>query len=317
MALNLSKLSAAAAAAGMDQTKVQASGGPREVIPAGKCMVRFIGYVELGQKSSEYQGKPKLKNEVQLTFEVHGKKYPVREFEGKRYPVIITVTESLTQSDKGNWLPLFKALNVGGTAVNAVDLLGSAYLAEIYHKKYAKRGENKSDANTWTGVDVGFRDPNSKAYSFVAPALEDPVEGTITPVNVPEAITPIKGFLWNAPDMEQWDSIYVEGEWAEKKDDKTGAVIFPAKSKNVTQLRIRAAVNYGGSPINYLLANAGKELDLVALDGEDDGDGSDSQADTPANAAAALSGVSAPAVAKPAGRVARPSMSEYDDDIPF
>jgi|ERR1044071_4993528 hypothetical protein len=300
MALNIQALAAKAKEAGLDQTKV-ATGGTftRDVPVEGPCMLRFVGYVELGQKETTYQGQKKKKNEVQLTFEVHGPKYPVKEHEGKKYPVLITVTESLTQSDKGNWLPLFKALNYSSKATHAVELLGEAYKGRIYHKKY-KRKTDPADKESWTGIEVGFRNPDSKAYSFAAPVKEDEETGETTQLNVPQAISPIRAFLWNAPDMEQWDSIHIPGEWPEKKDEKTGEVIFAAKSKNVIQQRIRAAVNYGGSPINYLLANAGKELDLdtSALDEDEAPEGGGDEA----NPLAGVSDAAPATVKKPAGK---------------
>jgi hypothetical protein len=244
---------------------------------------------------------------VQLTFEVHGPKYPVKEIEGKKYPVLVSLIESLTQSDKGNWLPLFKALNYAGTATHAVALLGTAYKGRIFHKKF-KRKNDPADAASWTGIEVGFRNPDTKAYSFAAPVREDEESGETKPLNVPAAVSPLRAFIWNAPDMEQWDSIYIDGEWPEKKDEKTGEVIFPAKSKNTLQQRIRAAVNYGGSPINYLLANAGKELDLDTSALEEDGPADDGeQAEKP------VAEAKAPAASKAKPR----TIDDFDDDIPF
>ncbi len=304
--LNVAALAAKAKEAGLDQTKIAAGGGSFEAPAEGPCMLRFVGYVEMGKRATTYQGKAKQVDEVQLTFEVHGTKYPVKEHEGKKYPVLVNFTMTLSQSEKAAWPLVFKALNYAGKASHAVELLGDAYKGRIYHKKY-KRKTDPADAASWTGVEVTFRNPDTKAFSFAPAVREDEETGETTPLNVPTALTPIKAFLWNAPDMEQWASIYVPGEWAEKRDDKTGEVKYPAKSKNVTQLRIRAATNYGGSPVNLLLANQGQELDLdmTALDDEASED-SPSAAAKPEDDTAALSGVAK-------GKKERAVM----DDIPF
>jgi hypothetical protein len=58
-----------------------------------------------------------------------------------------------------------------------------------------------------------------------------------------------------------WDSLYIDGKYDDRKDEKTG-VVTPGKSKNVFQEKIRGAVNFKGSPIAELLVG---EIDLGAL----------------------------------------------------
>ena len=77
MAIDFKALGAKAAAEGADQTKAQAGGGGDYSPPAaGPGLCRFIGYVELGKQKGSFQGKPTIKEKVQLIFELVGKRHP-------------------------------------------------------------------------------------------------------------------------------------------------------------------------------------------------------------------------------------------------
>lgn len=309
--MDLNKLKEQAAATGTDHTKMNQGGGGGDYTPpaAGPVLLRFVGYVELGEREDEFQGKKKTKRPVILTFECFGKNYPPREGQnGEKWPITIEMEENLSFSDRSNWPKLFAKLNYAGTATHPVQLLGEAFRATIYHKKWPRKGEDRSKPETWTGVDAVLRNPQDGSYSFSAPQREvyDEETGEVTGVaqiKVPVHTVPVKAFLWNNPDMEQWESIYIDGEWPERKD-KDGKVIAPAKSKNKWQMAIRAAKNYPGSPINHLLANAGKELDLVDMS---DPDGDEDPAPPTTPAADPLAGASK-------GKAKGPA---FDDDIPF
>jgi len=82
---------------------------------------------------------------------------------------------------------------------------------------------------------------------------------------VAEPLTELKCFLWENPDAEQWASLYIEGEYAERRDD-TGRIVRPARSKNVIQDKIKAALNWPGSPMQRLLEDGA----LGNLDADDD-----------------------------------------------
>jgi hypothetical protein len=74
-----------------------------------------------------------------------------------------------------------------------------------------------------------------------------------------------------------WDTLFIDGEYPERKNDK-GEVTAPAKSRNQFQLKIAAAKNYKGSPIQVLLAEGGKELAAMAEDMVDDVPGDEDEA---------------------------------------
>lgn len=77
-------------------------------------------------------------------------------------------------------------------------------------------------------------------------------------VNVPvdPAITDLKVFIWHLADKEAWDSIHIEGEFAERKD-AAGVVVTPARSKNKMQERIMKAKNWADHPVSADVAANG------------------------------------------------------------
>jgi hypothetical protein len=72
-------------------------------------------------------------------------------------------------------------------------------------------------------------------------------------IPAPRVHSALRLFLWAQASREMWDSLYIEGQYDEKKDEKTGKVIYPAKSKNVIQEKIKAAKNFVGSPLADIL----------------------------------------------------------------
>lgn len=262
-----------AVAAGADQTQAKAGGGGDYTPPAaGPCRLRFVGYVEVGKQPHTFQGKTTYRDKVYLTFEVSGPKHPpvVNTETGESYPIRITVEENLSLSDKAYFYKLFTRMNYAGKAKHMVQLLGEAYKGRIIHRKYAKRGEPKDDQSKWTGLAVELFE-RGVGYTIEPPRTEDPETGDMIELKVEPAKTPLKAFLWDHADLDQWADIFIEGEYPERKD-KDGKVIAPAKSKNVYQNAIKAAKNFPGSPIHGLLVAKGVALDLPAP-GEDPDEG--------------------------------------------
>lgn len=300
MTLDLNALKQAAAETGVDHAaKAAGGGGKREVLAAGRCMLRFTGFVELGKQPETYQGKPAPKVKAMLTFEVFGPKYPITEYDGEKRPNLLTFEVSLTQTDKSLWPRVFALLNYKGTAKHAADLLGEAYSGTIYHKKY-KRKTDPADEASWTGIDVSLRDPKSGSFSIGAPIVEDPETGEARTMNVPQPVGPIRAFLFNSPSMNQWASLFIDGEFPEVKNED-GSVKYPARSRNFIQQKVAKALNFVGSPMHELLLTNGVSLDL----GIDDTD-EEEEAAAPAPA---------PAPKPPAAK--KLSFDEMDDDIPF
>ena len=261
MAIDIAKLKAAAAATGKDMTKAQTGGGGGDYVPPaeGKTRLRFIGYIELGKQKDQIPGKPMtVKPKVELIFELSGPKHPPKVTDdGEKIPHRISITTNYSLNEKATFFKLFQQMNHAGKATHIVDLLGSAYTGTVYHRKYQKK-----DGTEGIAVDLKAK---GGAYMLGAPIYEivneDGPTGDFAPLKVDPPISPIRAFLWECPDMEQWQSLYIDGEYPERKDD-AGKVIAKAKSKNVFQAKIKMAENFGGSPIALLLASNGVALDI-------------------------------------------------------
>lgn len=262
MTIDFKALGAKAVAEGADQTKAVAGGGDYEPPAAGPCLVRFIGYVEIGKQKTSYKGVPGVKEQVELIFELVGKRHPPREAsDGTKIPHRISVTESYSLNEKANFFKLFQRMNYRQDAQHIVQLLGEGFKAEVVH-------------DVWKGKDGKERTTavlrNASGYTIAPPRKEDEDSETgWVDVAVPSAVSDLRCFLWQQADLNQWASLYIEGEYPERKDDKTGAVIAPAKSKNVFQNKIKSAVNFRGSPIELLLLADGKPIDTPDVNDQD------------------------------------------------
>lgn len=265
----LDKIKAAAdsaVASGADQTKATKGGTEIPVAPPGKCKLRFISYIELGMQAGSFQGKPTVKDKVLLGFEVSGPKYPPTILDdGTKIPYRVSIEENYSLNEKAHFKKLFDRMNYSGKAQHMAQLLGDAFSGELFHRKYAKKGEAKDDPSKWTGVAVELRAKGGD-YQVLPPRFQpmdeegNPV-GEMQMMKIDPPISEIRGFIWDHPDMEQWSSIFIEGEYPERKDDK-GVVVAPAKSKNMFQAKIMQAKNFKGSPIEALLMAGGKPLDI-------------------------------------------------------
>lgn len=284
-------LGAKAAADGADMTKAKQGGGDYTPPAEGFCKLRFIGYVEVGKHTTNYKGTPKTQDKVQLIFEVSGPKHAPRvDDNGNKIPLRITIEENLSLNEKANFYKLFQRMNYAGAATHMVQLLGEAFLGTIYHDKWTgKDGKER--------VTAVLRNPADGAYSIRPPRVDDPETGEPRPVQVDPVISPLRYFLWNYADKASWDSLFIDGEYPERKDEKTGAVIAPAKSKNVLQEKIRAAVNYAGSGAQQISGGAAP-LDLPEAESGRD---------------ALSTKATPPAVNNSTGSFKAPE----DDDIPF
>lgn len=268
MAVDFKALAAKAVEKGVDMTKATQGGGGDYVPPAeGPTRVRLVGYIEIGKQDDPFQGKPRERVKCLLIFELSGPKHPptIKE-DGTKLPIRITIEETLSLNEKANFFKIFQQLNYAGKAQHIAQLLGDGYKATVTHRKYKRKDGSE-------GVEAELRSKLA-GYSFAAPRYEvvneDGPTGEFAVLKIDPAITPIKCFLWDHADMEQWTSLFIEGEYPERKDEKTGAVIRPAKSKNVFQNRIKLAKNFIGSPIHALLAANGQSIDIPdAEDGRD------------------------------------------------
>lgn len=248
---------AEAAAKGPDMTQAQTGGGGYTPPEAGVCLATLIGYIEIGKHESEYKGVKKTQDKVQLIFELSGgKNNPKEDDKGNKFPHRITVTETLSLNEKANFFKLFKKLNYNGEAKHASQLLGKHWIVTVVHDVKGEGESKRVYANLRNDDGWTFRPPQRIEGDELAGDVK------IIPIKAPEVLSELRLFLWDFPSKEMWESLYIEGEYEERKDEKTGKVIAPAKSKNVIQNKIKSAVNWVGSPMHDLLAGGDAELDL-------------------------------------------------------
>ena len=257
----------AKAAEQTDMREAQKGGGDYVPPAAGLCRLRFVGYVELGQHHNEKYGKTQEK--VELVFELSGKNHAPKEIDGKLYPIRIAVRENLSLNEKAWFYKIFKAMNYNGEATHIAQLLGQDFLGTVHHNKVG----DKTYANL----------RNESGYTIRAPFHED-LEGTVHRVEAGTQISETRCFLWDYCDKAMWDSLYIEGQYDEVKDD-AGKVIKPARSKNVFQDQIRRAVNFPGSPVAELLSDGDLDLTEPAVDPAVEPENKEVKEDKPASEA--------------------------------
>lgn len=241
----------------VDMTKAQQGGGDYEPPAAGFCLLRLVSYVEVGKHAGSFQGAPTLKPYVQLVFEVSGPKHPAgKDANGKDVPIRITIEEPYSLNEKAKFFKLVQRLLYAGTKKHVVQCIGDAYKGVILHRTYKGRdGKDRVAVELW--------DKANAQWTINAPRTEviddnGMPTGELRVLKVPPMISEGKAFLWDANEKHlkaMWDSLYIAGEYPERKNEK-GEVVKPKTSKNVLQNKIKAAVNFKGSPIyNLLLAN--------------------------------------------------------------
>lgn len=229
------KFAAAIAAAAEHDNYNEAEGfDDFPILPEGPVRLRFVGYVELGQEPGEWKGKKKINDKVKFIFEVTGPKIEPRN-DGLAHTISFNLNKPERISEKSNFYKLFRKMNYEDKYKVFAEMLGQAFRGQIVH--------NKSADGTKTYANLNDADGN---YLIAPPWFDDPESGERKLLKIAEPVSPIKCFLWNYPDKEQWDSLFIDGEY-EAKDGQ------PARSKNYLQNRIKEALNWVGSPMQEAL----------------------------------------------------------------
>lgn len=257
MAFNVQDAIAAAADIGPDMNEAKAGGGIDFPIPAaGPVRLRFVGYVELGvHEDTKFNKKKEL---VRLYFELSGPKHPPMDHDGKKIPQIISFEMTKSLVEKAHFFKLFKRMNHTGQFKHMAQMLGAAFMGTIHHNEQGEGDKKRTYANLYNADGYTIRPP------FFETMNEETGDMESRPVPIDAPLSPLKCFLWDAPVglKDMWDSLFIDGKTEDRKDEKTGEVT-PGKSKNFLQNKIKAAVNFPGSPIAELLF-AGGEPDLGA-----------------------------------------------------
>lgn len=252
MAYNLRDAVNAAKQKGPNMNQSQGGGGEYEVPAAGFTRLRFVGYFELGKKETEWKGTKKVGDHADLVFELSGPKHAPRETENGKFPIRITVPMKLSLNEKANFFKLFRSMNWEGKADHIAELLGNDFVGEVEHA--VVKGEGGKPDRTFANL-----------KNIRKPFATNPETGDDYRIEVAAPLTELKLFLWDFATPEMWDSIFIEGEWDAKKNDK-GEEIAPAKSKNVIQEKIKKALNFKALPIYDYAVGAVKKEDAQALD---------------------------------------------------
>ncbi|KVX18528.1 hypothetical protein WL03_12030 [Burkholderia ubonensis] len=204
---------------------------------AGFAHARFVGYFELGTHEEEFEGKKRDSDKVDLVFELSGPNHEPTVRDGWAIPVRITVQETLSTERRSYFTALFNAMNYTGSATHMAELLGAAFIAEVFHRKSR---DGKRVYATLRGAG---------GYRIAAPAIPDEKTGMYTPVQVDPAITAFRMFVWDIADIDDWHSIYIPGEYPELRDERTGELIRAARPMNVIQEKIMSAKNWKEHPL--------------------------------------------------------------------
>jgi hypothetical protein len=224
---------------GKADQRVAAKGGIEPPAP-GKAQLRFVGYVELGKQVETYQGQVRERGKVQLVFElVNRKKHPPIETEDGSFPrrLKIELTESL--SERATLFQLRRQMDPTDSVSHIAQMIGDGFLGKVFHHEFQAQGRD---------VVAARLKPKGGAYT-IEPAVEEDDEGNVTALELPEALSEPHLFFWDTPTLEQWDSLYIEGEYEK------------GRSKNVIQQTLRRATNWEGSPAYLMLEADGRDED--------------------------------------------------------
>lgn len=267
-----------AAEESVDLSEASKGGGGATPPAAGTCIATLIGYIELGRRVKKgYKGAPDKKvRKARWILELAGGTNPHTKSEdgettfAKRITVHTWLPEpGKKPSDKSGFYKLFSALNHAKDDKIKIpaQLLGKHVKVIVSQESFTPDGGGDEIVYGSIGnAQDGFR---------ITPAQIDLTDeagmptGQVKLIPAPAVISSQRCFLWEYANKQMWDSLYIEGEYEEVKDEKTGKVTRPAKSKNVIQEEIMQALDWEGSKMHSILVDGG-ELDTGALEEGDD-----------------------------------------------
>lgn len=249
-------LAQAKAAADKLADQTEDKGGSYEYTPpvAGPCIARFVSYIEIGKHPQRaYQGKEKPPaHEAILEFELLGKKHAREiEFEDENgetvkktvYPIHREVL-AIKSGPKAGFFKLLSCMDYGRGNTHMAFMLGEAFLLNIVHNEVEKDGNKRTYANI----------KDDSGWKVGAPVRVDE-EGETQVIKAPPANVEPRLLLWDAPTIEQWNSIHIPGTYTKKDGDKEVEV-----SKNWIQLKVQEALDWEGSGIQQIVAGIAGDL---------------------------------------------------------
>lgn len=239
-----------------DHSEVKSGGGPRTPEP-GTWPARLIGYIEMGTHPQDpYQGKPKDPElEVQLVFEVMGKANmdTFTDEEGNsvtRGRIFRPWPMTMKLNERAKFYKTFKAMDYERGLDNMQRMLNDVFRLTF---KEVTKGEKK-----YVSLE-----------SIASPLIEQTDdEGNVTGHKditsaVPPASYPFQLFSVEQPTFEQWESIFIDGEYERKIKDEEGKDTGEKEtvSKNFIQERIMESLDWEGSAMQALLMSLDDDSD--------------------------------------------------------
>lgn len=230
---------------GEDHSEATSGGGGWTPPAAGRGTARMVHYIELGDHFQKFEGV--LKDDpdplVRIVFELFGKAWPARKRDdGTEYPVTYSVTLTKSTSTRSKFFKLFSILNEAhGKKYKHMAQMAADNVAMNFEIKHNVVGEGKNKrtfANVWHGGNW-----------LIGAAEREDEDGEIIAKDVPEAQSDTLVFLFERPDADDWNALFIDG----KNDDGT--------SRNRIQERIVNAVNYPGSALEALLGELPEQTD--------------------------------------------------------
>lgn len=252
-----------------DQTVAKAS-FEYKIPDAGATVARFIGYVEVGTHPEFYQGKEKEHPAAyaKLIFELLGPKHVRTDDNGVKSGTLYYEDVTIKTDEKAAFRKLFMKMRGGRDSIkHMAQMLGEGFVVKVVHNTVGEGDKKKTYANI----------KHDGEWLVFPPIKEDPLSGEVEEIKVPPMISAPRLFLFASPTKEQWDSIFIDGEYERKNQDGTTST----HSKNFIQRRIMDAKNFEGSAVEEMLSGLG-ELDLT--DDTDKGE-PDKQEEKPAEKA--------------------------------
>lgn len=232
-----------------DQTVAKAS-FEYKIPEKGTTVGRFIGYIETGKHPKFYQGKEKEHPAAyaKLVFELLGPKHVTEDDDGNKHGTLYYEDVTIKTDEKAAFRKLFMKMRGGREAIkHMAQMLGEGFIIKIVHNTVGEGDKKKTYANI----------KHDGEWLVMPPVKEDPLSGEAEIIKVPAYTAAPRLFLWQNPTKEQWDSIFIDGEYERKNADGTTETI----SKNFIQRRIMKARNFEDSPAHELLSGLG-EIDL-------------------------------------------------------
>ncbi len=268
------------------QNQTVSVGGDYVPPAEGLAKLRLIGYVEVGKQRSVFKGVEGFKDQVKLIFEIHGKKWEPKDIDGKKVPQRITVTLNRSTSAKAGFYKLFLKMRDNNPDItHMAELLGEAFMGKIRHREYEVTNNGQKEKR----IAAELTDAE-KAWTITPPYVDVPVmekdedtgemvptgEYERRPQSVPAAMSPLRLFIWDHADKEQWDSLEIEGADADKQHLKLTVL----KAKNFVGSTAEAAATVSEALRAAAQKGAGGSSAAEGDSGQTDGDDGETETKT-------------------------------------